>query len=195
MAGTLSGITFIVQIHGQGATATDNLIQAVNNASNFTIGNSIVQVAASLVPGPAGTVANAIALSLTGVAVTENKVTTAGDLMGMAGSLAGMLGPLAAAAGFPFAAGALTVVAASLAIGGLIYTLSNFKYSEPNAVSPLLGTLPDPLVRTTVRMVDPLILDLDGDGLEIAPLAAGVLFDANGDTVKTGTAWFDRQWR
>ena len=60
----------------------------------------------------------------------------------------------------------------------------------PNAISPLLGSLPDPLVPTLIRvMVDPLILDLDGDGLEISPLAAGVLFDANGDTVKTGTAW------
>ena len=56
------------------------------------------------------------------------------------------------------------------------------------AISPTLGTTPDPLVKT-IRYVDPLILDLDGDGLEITPLSAGILFDANGDTVKTGTAW------
>ena len=55
-------------------------------------------------------------------------------------------------------------------------------------ISPILGTNPDPLVKIR-RFVDPLILDLDGDGLEITPLAAGVLFDANGDTIKTGTAW------
>ncbi len=58
----------------------------------------------------------------------------------------------------------------------------------PGVISPTLGTTPDPLVKT-IRYVDPLILDLDGDGLEITPLAAGVLFDANGDTIKTGTAW------
>ena len=55
-------------------------------------------------------------------------------------------------------------------------------------ISPTVGTTPDPLVKTIVY-VDPLVLDLDGDGLEITPLSQGVLFDANGDTVKTGTAW------
>jgi len=55
-------------------------------------------------------------------------------------------------------------------------------------ISPTLGTTPDPLVKTIIY-VDPLILDLDGDGLEITPLSQGVLFDANGNTIKTGTAW------
>ena len=63
-----------------------------------------------------------------------------------------------------------------------------FPISQPPAISPTLGTTPDPLVKT-IRYVDPLILDLDGDGLEITPLSAGILFDANGDTIKTGTAW------
>jgi hypothetical protein len=58
------------------------------------------------------------------------------------------------------------------------------------ALSPTIGTTPDPKVKVkVVRYVDPLILDLDGDGLEISPLSKGVLFDANGDTIKTGTAW------
>jgi len=55
-------------------------------------------------------------------------------------------------------------------------------------ISPTLGTTPDPLVKTIIY-VDPLILDLDGDGLEITPLSQGVLFDANGNSIKTGTAW------
>ena len=61
--------------------------------------------------------------------------------------------------------------------------------SRPGTViSPTVGTSPDPLVKTIVY-VDPLVLDLDGDGLEITPLSQGVLFDANGDALKTGTAW------
>jgi len=55
-------------------------------------------------------------------------------------------------------------------------------------ISPILGTTPDPLVKT-IKYVDPLILDLDGDGLEITPLSKGILFDANGDNIKTGSAW------
>ena len=67
---------------------------------------------------------------------------------------------------------------------------SNPMGDMPNGISPNIGTNPDPKVKTkVVRYVDPLILDLDGDGLEITPLSKGVLFDANGDTIKTGTAW------
>ncbi|MBX3647524.1 MAG: hypothetical protein KF766_07665 [Rhodocyclaceae bacterium] len=36
---------------------------------------------------------------------------------------------------------------------------------------------------------DPLILDLDGDGLETVGVAAGVLFDHDGDGVASGTGW------
>ena len=59
---------------------------------------------------------------------------------------------------------------------------------DVDVISPTIGTTPDPLVKTIVY-VDPLVLDLDGDGLEITPLSQGVLFDANGDALKTGTAW------
>jgi len=59
---------------------------------------------------------------------------------------------------------------------------------DVNVISPTLGTTPDPLVKV-IQYVDPLVLDLDGDGLEITPLSKGILFDANGDTLKTGTAW------
>jgi hypothetical protein len=59
-----------------------------------------------------------------------------------------------------------------------------------HALSPTLGTTPDPLVKT-IRWItrDPLVLDLDGDGLEITPLKVGVMFDADGDTVKNASAW------
>ena len=60
--------------------------------------------------------------------------------------------------------------------------------SLASIISSILGTTPDPLVKKIIY-VDPLILDLDGDGLEITPLSKGILFDANGDTIKTGTAW------
>lgn len=60
------------------------------------------------------------------------------------------------------------------------------------ALSSALGTTPDPLVKTVYyywRRRDPLILDLDGDGLEITPMSKDILFDANGDAIKTATAW------
>lgn len=41
----------------------------------------------------------------------------------------------------------------------------------------------------TPTQYDPIILDLDGDGIETVGLNAGILFDHNGDGVKTGTGW------
>jgi len=58
-------------------------------------------------------------------------------------------------------------------------------------ISPTLLTNPDPLIKEIKHFpwVDPLVLDLDGDGLEISPLSAGVQFDTNADTIRTATAW------
>ncbi|VTU27033.1 hypothetical protein H6CHR_02715 [Variovorax sp. PBL-H6] len=39
--------------------------------------------------------------------------------------------------------------------------------------------------------VDPLMLDLDGDGLELKRADGSILFDHNADTIRTGTGWID----
>lgn len=77
-------------------------------------------------------------------------------------------------------------VAAALGNGRLVITPD--ASASASVVSKSIGTTPDPLVKT-IHYVDPLILDLDGDGLEITPLSKGVLFDTDGDSIKTGTAW------
>jgi len=40
-----------------------------------------------------------------------------------------------------------------------------------------------------VQRIDPLALDLDGDGIETVSANAGITFDFNGDGIKTGTGW------
>jgi hypothetical protein len=42
--------------------------------------------------------------------------------------------------------------------------------------------------RSSVRR-DPLVIDLDNDGVETVGIDAGVLFDHNADGIKTGTGW------
>lgn len=60
----------------------------------------------------------------------------------------------------------------------------------PFVISATIGNTPDPLVKT-IRYVDPLILDLNGDGLKISRLngAKSILFDTDADTIRTATAW------
>ncbi|MEN7531874.1 calcium-binding protein, partial [Cupriavidus sp. DL-D2] len=95
-------------------------------------------------------------------------------------------------------AGGPVVAAMFIAVGVAGYygsasgkeTFSLFKRSI-TFISDLLGLSPDPLVKT-IQYVDPLVLDLDGDGYEITKLSEGILFDANGNTIKNGTAWVGR---
>lgn len=55
-------------------------------------------------------------------------------------------------------------------------------------ISAMIGTTPDPKMKT-FKYADPLVLDLDGKGFKITPLSAGVMFDSNGDGIKTNTGW------
>ncbi len=65
-------------------------------------------------------------------------------------------------------------------------------FDAVSAISEFLLSTADPLVKIIKYvMVDPLVLDLDGDGLEITPLSQGVQFDGNGDTIRTNTSWID----
>jgi hypothetical protein len=103
----------------------------------------------------------------------------------------GVAAGIAAFVALPYALliGAFIGVTVGGAAGQKIYEDGwDAAYRFGQAISEILGTTPDPLVKT-IRYVDPLILDLDGDGLEITPLSRGILFDANGDLIKTATAW------
>ena len=66
---------------------------------------------------------------------------------------------------------------------------------DPFTGLPWPGTV-DPTVnrdftaaRNLVIRRDPLVLDLDGDGLELLPASGAILFDHNADGIKTGTGW------
>jgi Ca2+-binding RTX toxin-like protein len=73
------------------------------------------------------------------------------------------------------------------------FCAGNQLYELEKLISPTLGTRPDPKVTVTrfIRYGDPLILDLDGDGIEITPLAGSesVRFDPDGTGVKIAMAW------
>jgi hypothetical protein len=171
--GTYDGIQSIV----------DNLNQ---QASTLTLASSLSTLTATAVTfSPLGALgANTLALSIQFNKVANEGVTL-GDVLSISASASGWIGA-ALTLGGP-----LTPVGVAFTALGLALTLTQAVYNDAErnkAVSDVIGTTPDPLVKT-IRYVDPLILDLDGDGLEITPLSRGVLFDANGDSIKTATAW------
>jgi trimeric autotransporter adhesin len=215
---TGNGTVVVLYVTGVTGTAVDNAVSVSQTQAptSFQVGNAIVQVAASLVPGGvAGVAGNAIALSFTGINITENQYTTSrGDVLNILGSSAGIAAAILGLAGLPVAAGALTVVAVGFAVAGAVNTLYGL---PPNTLStapptegifaplpPELWTIPggvgtpaiSPTVNTTFTAAqniiprrDPLVLDLDGDGIELIAVNGSVLFDHNADGIKTGTGW------
>lgn len=152
--------------------------ESAERALGGTFGHSI---------GPAFDAAQMIAGAVEW-ATTGESDSFGGACMGVLLSAGGgLLGALIVAGAPIFVVG--TVAAAGAALGS--WAGNTMFGILQKAVSEILGTTPDPLVKTIkyVPYVDPLILDLDGDGLEITPLSNGILFDTNNDTVKTGTAW------
>ncbi|MGD7111095.1 calcium-binding protein [Ralstonia pseudosolanacearum] len=184
------GLTLFLGNIGGKVGAIDGAIGASTSyASSDHIGTvtgtiQSITSAVGMIPGPLGGLGNAIAVGITIGKVGGTDKISWGDVLGVIGGVAGIVAATAAAPGV-VALG--TVISLGAGLASLTYTLANLP-SNTQTVSASVGTTPDPLVKT-IRYVDPLILDLNGDGLGITPLSQGILFDADGDTIKTGTAW------
>ncbi|MEQ9106467.1 MAG: calcium-binding protein [Limnobacter sp.] len=74
-----------------------------------------------------------------------------------------------------------------MALAGIGLSLLDVNYPiDPAANTNFLDA------RNIVIQVDPLVLDLDGDGLELVGANGSILFDHNADNIKTGTGWAGR---
>ena len=72
--------------------------------------------------------------------------------------------------------------------GGYGYAGDRFFYSGSPGIDLALNTF-FLSARNLVIRRDPLVLDLDGDGLELLPASGAILFDHNADGIKTATGW------
>jgi hypothetical protein len=182
---------------------TAQFLASLNGREILTIASNTAQTAAAVtavlgaftIVGPGLVVGTALVAAT--ITITKNLNTDAppgtmvapinvGDVMSVLGNAASIAG--AGLPGGSIVALGFSIAGGTFGLGGILE--NGLAGGLAGAISDILGTTPDPLVKTIgYRYVDPLILDLDGDGLEITPLSKGVLFDANGDLVKTGTAW------
>lgn len=61
--------------------------------------------------------------------------------------------------------------------------------SDPFFLANPLTNISFNAARAFILQRDPLVLDLDGDGLELTGASGNVLFDHNADGIRTGTGW------
>jgi hypothetical protein len=138
----------------------------------------------------------------------EKVAASLGIIGGAAGTLAGLMPPAAvltpqgAAAKAALTGIAIAASAAQLGIQqnlGTVNELINDLVRNWNSLLNDLGDFFGDLFTRAKRWTwprDPILLDLDGDGLETVGLASNIYFDFDGDGVLTITGWARRTcWR
>ncbi|MDO9434967.1 hypothetical protein [Hydrogenophaga sp.] len=78
----------------------------------------------------------------------------------------------------------LALIGRAMALAGIGLSILDVRYPLDTQVNTSFNA-----ARDLVQQRDPLVLDLDGDGLELSPASSNLLFDHNADGIKTGTGW------
>ncbi|KXU39395.1 hypothetical protein AXE65_08805 [Ventosimonas gracilis] len=120
--------------------------------------------------------------------------TINGDYYGAAGAAASALTTLAIASVFTaFSAPAIGVVVLGALLGYYLPDKFEALFKKFNLLGINSKTNTDfQSAQSFVQRIDPLVLDLDGDGIETVSANSGITFDFNGDGLKTGTGWLNR---
>ena len=216
-----NGITIYLDLKGASVGTVDNLIQTINSGSTVESIAGISQVVAAVtgpIPG-LGLVTNTVALTLAGVTSDPNGATVS-QVISATGNVVAMVGGALAIAGvavpaLTVAGVALTVGGAAYNFYDMYQKLAPITSPASGGFGggtgggaggtgggsggPGGGASGGPgsggggagAGGTTPPRLDPLVLDLDGDGIETTSTQGGsvILFDHDADGVKTGTGW------
>ncbi|WP_143824231.1 calcium-binding protein, partial [Neisseria canis] len=176
------GAVFITTADASSSVTNDS--RPINILSN---GGQVISAVASLA-GPAGTIATApAALTLTaGKIITDAKngdAISSGDVLSITGNTVAIIGAVGVALGAPVAIPALAIGTAINVLGVAVNqgwfekAFDDWK-NEVNRDGKY-------------NVNDPLVLDLDGDGIETVGSQGykGTLFDHNKDGIQTATGW------
>ena len=177
----------------ESAYNSNNGVERLNNMAQVVAG--VTSMVANINPSAAFYTNGVAALTSAGNLLTdwqEGRETKPEDWMGLAGNLLVMgitAGLIAGIELNPVGAFALLLGATMKGLGvmQLVYWGTNKAFAggiDPNENTTYLTS------RTFIRC-DPLALDLDADGLETTAIggASTILFDHDGDSIKTGTGW------
>jgi hypothetical protein len=199
--GTAEGVNSVYQGASE-AGGTTSTVATLAGAYGAVTAPMMLTPVGAMVLGPGG-----VAIGLTKITLDAAYTNSfaPGDILTTTasgiGAIAGMA--LVGGAALPFGAATLLVAGALGAAGGLL-NLAGVRIPIVGMTTDLLSTWSaegwpiDPTTNTSFTSAqnwrqprDPLVLDLDGDGIEATAInpAAPVLFDHDADGIKTGTGW------
>ena len=192
------------------ASTQGSIPSSINSAQLIANITAWAGTAASLIPGSVaqsigalgqGAAGVGLGISLAQLATANNAADKASAGLSALGAVAGLiasnpfvppqvrLGMLAAQAAFTGIAGVIS--RDPRLVNDFIEELGNINDFFWDVVSRMPRTLND-LFNSGLRWTvprDPLVLDLDGDGVELTNSSSSVLFDHNADGILTGTQW------
>jgi len=158
-----------------GAIGTSISANGGDGVSTVTGTISSVGSVISMFPGLVGVGGNALSVGMTIAKTGSTGPLTLADILSVASGLAGILSGLAVTPGVIIVAGVASV---GLGVGSIVLSINDYRDSK---------AFSDAKKWTWPR--DPIILDLDGDGLETVGLASNIHFDFDADGVLTKTGW------
>jgi len=190
---------------------TDGALSLTNSdPSSLTIVSTTGQIIANVAGiSPIGAYVTApgaalVTLYKATVDVQEQHKVEVGDLLNIAGNGLSFAGGALAVAGvgaaitLPLAAGGIAVAVLGMVANQNAWVVNDVGTAWHGSTASIYGNV-SPTTNTTFLSsqtasplrVDPLILDLDNDGLETLGINSNdpILFDHNGNGVKTGTGW------
>ncbi|WP_246881469.1 putative Ig domain-containing protein [Acidovorax sp. JG5] len=191
MAGYSDGVMlFTGNISGQIGTV-DGVIGAsvsaqAGDGSGAIVGTiTAIGNAASMFPGPVGQLGSAAVVGVNiGKTGTSPSGLTIGDILTIGAGVGSIVGA--------------PVVAVGLTVAGIGYTI--FKLKNPG-FDPTIGDLfgGNPVIsdikdktKTASKKPSPIVLDLDGDGIETLSNSGGVYFDHAGDGFAEQSGWISQ---
>ncbi len=190
----MSNIDVVIAVTG----GADSLRTSLPSGQAVSIisasGQAIAGIVSALAPiGGAIAVnpaAGLITLIKIGLDIRDSRSIDVGDAVSLIGNSVSVVAAICAVVpgGQPLSLG-LAVIGRALAISGIGLNIIGAKYPLDGPGAEWAKIAYDNARKAQLRR-DPLVLDLDGDGLETTGAGnSGILFDHDGDGVKTSTGW------
>jgi hypothetical protein len=181
---------------GQFGQGIRDLTQGIKSNDAGNAANAMAQILAGIQTAVAPTgdftgIANLGAAVITTTKIVRdfndpNKVVDPLDFVAVAGNLASLA--IALGKNHPVLRGVNVILGVAQVVLGSAFSGDASGATKPTDISETANTL-FAAARNFILRLDPLVLDLDGDGLELISANGSVLFDHNADGIKTGTGW------
>ncbi len=190
---TIEGLVLVIDTSAAGVGTVDNFVQLLKTNGPISGAADAVNIVASLsLKNPALSIfSNTMALTLTlvkaGQHTTNGEPVTLGEVVSAIGNVVGIVGGLLALTS-PLGWTAIGISVAGATLTGIGATLNLQAMNNVQISSSIEASF-----ATAEATVSPLVLDLDGNGVDTLNKTTGIHFDHDGNGFAETTGWVGKR--